>query len=70
MFPHMDDMMFCVMVNGQIADGQGGLAIGPTEGDAWERFNGGEGWAIERSKQHGAVIRRCAIQVINPQEVE
>lgn len=69
MIPSESDLMFCVMVDGGIADGQGGLAIGPTEADAWTRFNGGEDWAVKRSIECGAVVRRCAIQVINPQVV-
>lgn len=66
MLPSENETMFCIMIEGSIADGQGGLAIGPTEQDAWERLNGGESWAITRSKGYGAVVRRCAIQVINP----
>lgn len=66
MLPSENDMMFCVIIDGAIADGTGGLAIGATEKDAWDRLNGGENWAIERSLQSGAKVRRCAIQVINP----
>ena len=66
MLPGNDDLMFCIMMDGGIADGTRGLAIGLTEQDAWERLNGGEDWAITRSKRYGAVVRRCAIQVINP----
>ncbi len=67
MLPSPKDLMFCIMRDGQIVDGAHGLAIGPTEFDAWRRaVEPAEDWAISHARKHGDVVRRCAIQVVNP----
>jgi hypothetical protein len=67
MLPSQDQMMFCIMQNGEIVDGAHGLAIGSTEIEAWERALDPCGeWSIEKAKQSGSVVRCCAIMVINP----
>lgn len=67
MIPHEDDLMFCIMRDGEIIDGGGGLAIGATEWDAWERaINPCEEWSIQRARDNGDKVVRCAIMVVNP----
>jgi len=66
MLPSEQDMRWCIMYPDGLADGQGGLAIGDTEQEAWQRLNGGQSYAIERAKDDGAKACRCAIMVINP----
>lgn len=66
MIPREEQLDYCVMFEGRIADGCGGLAMGTTERAAWDRYNGGEDWAIAKSKAHGAYIRRCVVVVLNP----
>lgn len=66
MLPSEQDMLWCITYPDGLADGQGGMAIGTTEKEAWERLNGGENYAIERAKADGANACRCAIMIINP----
>lgn len=67
MIPGPDDLMFCILIDGEIADGANGLAISSTEQGAWERLlEPCEQWSIERAKEGGHKVRRCAIAVVNP----
>jgi len=67
MLPSDDQLMFCIWRDGEIMDGGGGLAIGATEADAWERACGDpEEWLVKRYRDAGATVKRCAIMVVNP----
>ena len=67
MLPSENELMYCIMLEGEILDGAHGLAIGDTEMAAWQRgIDPCESWSIDRSKTAGMTVRRCAIMVINP----
>jgi len=67
MLPTENDMRWCIMSpDGTLAEGQGGIAIGDTKQEAWERLNGSDEWAIEQAKANGNKACRCAIMIVNP----
>ena len=70
MLPNESDMRYCIWNDGQIVNGAHGLAIGVTEDEAWARaLDPCEPWVIDRAVQHGCVVLRCAILVINPPKI-
>ena len=71
MLPKPDDLMFCIMRDGEIIDGAHGLAIGNTEQEAWERaLDPAQNWSIEHAKRTGSAVARCALMVINAPEAK
>lgn len=67
MLPSQDQMLFCIVNDGEIIDGAYGHAIGRTEQEAWDRaLEPSQDWAISKAKDRGYKVARCAIMLINP----
>ena len=69
MLPKPDDLMFCIMRDGEIVTGTGGIAIGRTEQDAWDAVIGHHA-TVETAQRTGCVVARCAVMVINAPEAK